>query len=91
MPFPWYHPAVPPDYARTFPAKSNAMYLSELEQRAALLFRLRYSAAHAKQRLQANVRWDFELHQVPDFIDEIDRLVDRVYGRGGPAGGPPEP
>jgi hypothetical protein len=91
MPFAWYHPTLPLDHARTFFSKSNAMYLGELEERAALLFRLRYSAAHAKQRLRANVRWDFELHRVPAFIDEVDRLVDRVYARGGLCGGPPEP
>jgi len=71
----------------------EAMLRRELEERAALLFRLGYSAKHAKQRLRANVEWDFELSQkhkvTPKHLGEVDRIVDSVYRRGGVASGPP--
>ena len=91
MPFPWCHSSVPEDYARSFPRKREAMYLAELEERAALLFRLRYPKAATIGRLRANVRWDFELHRTPKLIDRIESIVDAVYQRGGRAGGTPEP
>ena len=91
MPFPWCHASIPEDYARSFPRKREAMYLTELEERAALLCRLRYPKAAAVARLKANLRWDFELHRIPKLIDKIDGLVDTVYQRGGRAGGSPEP
>jgi hypothetical protein len=69
--------------------KREAMFRRELEERAALLFRLGYSAKHAKQRLRANVEWDFELTSKPKHVGEVDKIVDSVYRRGGIASGPP--
>jgi hypothetical protein len=69
--------------------KRDAMYRRELEERAALLYRLGYPAARAKLRLHANVAWDFELHGKPRHAAEVDKIVDAVYRRGGLAGGPP--
>ena len=91
MPFSWCHPSIPESYARTFPRKREAMYLAELEDRAALLHRLHYSRAAAVARLRGNLRWDFELHRAPKLIDRVEAIVDAVYQRGGRAGGPPEP
>ena len=70
-------------------AAREAMYRRELEERAALLFRLGYSKKRAQKRLQANVSWDFELHDKPKHLSEIDRIVDEVFRRGGVASGPP--
>ncbi len=70
----------------------ESMFRRELEERAALLHRLGYSAKHAKQRLRANVEWDFELSRnkvTPKHLGEVDRIVDSVYRRGGIASGPP--
>ena len=91
MPFPWCRPTIPEDYARTFSRKREAMYLTELEERAALLCRLKYPKAQAVARLKANVKWDFELHRAPKFLDKVEGIVDGVYQRGGRAGGAPEP
>jgi hypothetical protein len=91
MPFSWCHPAVPEDVARTFPRKREAMYLAELEDRAALLHRLHYPRGVAVARLRGNVRWDFEMHRIPTLIDRVEAIVDAIYQRGGRAGGPPEP
>jgi hypothetical protein len=69
------------------------MYLRELEERAALLYRLGYDRARTLARLRANVQWDFELQRVPKFAARLEGIVDAVYARrGGRAGGgTPEP
>jgi hypothetical protein len=69
--------------------RRDAMYRRELEERAALLYRLGYSQRRCKARLHANVSWDFELHSRPRHAAEIDRIVDAVYRRGGTTGGAP--
>jgi hypothetical protein len=81
--FPWE--ATPP-HQRGSEARDQ-MYRRELEQRAALLYRLNYSAKQVKARLSASVAWDFELHGRPKHALEIDRIVDAVFRRGGPASG----
>ncbi len=65
------------------------MYRRELEERAALLHRLGYSAKRCKLRLHANVAWDFELHGRPKHAQEVDKIVDAVYRRGGAGAGAP--
>ena len=69
--------------------RRDEMYRRELEERAALLHRLGYSAKSARARLHANVAWDFELHGRPRHAAEIDKIVDAVYRRGGRSGGTP--
>jgi hypothetical protein len=66
----------------------ESVYLAELRDRAALLYRLRYDRAEAKARLRANVAWDFEMHAAPPFAAKVDGVVDEIYGRGGSSGGP---
>jgi hypothetical protein len=91
MPFPWLHPSIPADYRKTFAREAEAATLQELEERAALLCRLRYRKADAAARLRASLRWEYELHRTPKLIDRVDAIVDAVYARGGRAGGAPEP
>jgi hypothetical protein len=91
MPFPWCYSSVPEDYAGSFPRKREAMYLAEIEDRAALLYRLRYPKAAAVARLRGNLEWDFELHRIPKLLERVETIVDAVYQRGGRAGGAPEP
>jgi hypothetical protein len=62
--------------------RRDEMYRRELEDRAALLFRLGYSSKRAKARLAGNVAWDFELHGRPRHAAEVDKIVDAVYRRG---------
>jgi len=69
--------------------KREAMFRRELEERAALLHRLGFSAKQAKHRLRSNVEWDFELSAKPKHVGEVDKIVDAVYRRGGIASGPP--
>lgn len=90
--FPWWNVD---SGARALPGsakKRETMYLRELEERAALLFRLRYSKDEARRRLRGNVQWDFELHRKPAFLSKVDALVEQTWKRGGRSrGGPPSP
>ena len=88
MPFDWYHPDVPPDFAEA-PDKARQMYEQEMGERAALLLRLGYTREETRQRLRGNARWDFEMHCKPSHLDRVDALVDEVYSHGGFAGGGP--
>jgi hypothetical protein len=60
MPFDWMEPKRNPAHVKTLQAKREAMYRSELADRAALLHRLGHSRARVKARLAANIGWDFE-------------------------------
>jgi hypothetical protein len=85
MSFDWLEQRRPkPDNARR-----DEMYRRELEERAALLYRLGYPALKCKARLKANVGWDFDLHGRPRHAADVDKIVDAVYRRGGRAGGAP--
>src|SRR3954468_20152042 len=54
--------------------RGDEMYRREMEDRAALLYRLGYSAKLCKARLAANVAWDFELHGRPRHAADIDKI-----------------
>ena len=89
MPFPWYDPDVPIEYA-VRPERATQMYLSEMRERAALLMRLGYSKEEAAARLRGNVRWDFELHRRPTHLDKVAEVVEAVFqARRFGGGGPP--
>ncbi|MSP61121.1 MAG: hypothetical protein EXR72_12405 [Myxococcales bacterium] len=83
MPFPWQNST------RTAPRGRAAMYRRELEERAALLFRLGYAQPRARARLVANVAWDFEIGGGGPAAQEIDAIVEAVYRRGGLRSGAP--
>lgn len=86
MPFEWYQPDVPViDAAK----KAARMYEKELAERAALLLRLGYSKQEATLRLKTNIIWDFELHENPEHLDNVEAIVDRVFARRGLEGGGP--
>jgi hypothetical protein len=89
MSFPWLEVKRPASSNAKAAATRDEMYRHELEDRAALLFRLRFPKERAKARLRANVSWDFELHGRPRHAADIDRVVDAVYRRGGGGSGPP--
>jgi hypothetical protein len=89
MPFAWYHPDLPPEFAHAG-KKAMAMYEEELRSRAMLLLQLGFSKEETKLRLRGNVNWDFELNGRPGHYHRIDAIVDKVYSaQGAGAGGPP--
>ncbi|WP_428266181.1 hypothetical protein [Haliangium sp.] len=71
------------------PDRRVAMYRRELTERAALFYRLGYTAEQATARLQANVAWDFGSGadpRPPALADTaVAELVQRTYARR-PAG-----
>ncbi len=81
MPFDWMHPRIPEEFAKKIAPRFEEMHLREIEQRARLLFNLRYDRKRVVRRIQDNIEWDFELSKVPAFFEEVPRIVDRVYGR----------
>ena len=85
MPFDWMHPK-----NGQRPSRREDVYRQELKERAALLYRLHYSAAQAKTRLAANVRWDYEVGRAkpPVPISDVASIVDTVYARHGVGAGP---
>jgi hypothetical protein len=86
-PFDWMVAKRNPEVARAQKARREAMYRSELEDRAALLHRLGYPKDGARARLQANLRWDFGGGDGPVTAGQVDAMVDRIFG-GGAAGKP---
>ncbi|HEY2730179.1 MAG TPA: hypothetical protein VGK52_09555 [Polyangia bacterium] len=87
-PFDWMLAKRNPEVARAQKARREAMYRTELEDRAGLLSRLGYSKENARTRLQANVRWDFEGGKAPVAAGDVDAIIDRAFGGNGPAGKP---
>jgi hypothetical protein len=79
-PFEWMVAKRNPDVARAQKARREAMYRTELEDRASLLQRLGHGKEAARARLHANLRWDFEGRDAPVKPADVDAIVDRVYG-----------
>ena len=88
MPFDWLHPKV--GRPRSSAAAREEVYRQELKERAALLYRLGFSGAQAKERLAARVAWDYEVGsaKAPVNAAEVATLVDQVYARHGVGAGP---
>jgi hypothetical protein len=82
-PFDWMVAKRNPDAARAQKARREAVYRTELEDRAALLSRLGQSKDAARARLQANTRWDFPAGDGPVTAAQVDAIVDRVFGGAG--------
>jgi hypothetical protein len=85
-PFDWMLAKRNPDVARAQRARREAMYRTEIEERAALLGRLGYTKEGARARLAANVRWDFPGPSGPVTAADVDAIVDRVFGGSGAPG-----
>ena len=61
--------------------RREAMYRVEMEERAALLQRLGQSKEKVRQRLSANLDWDFPGGASPVPPAALDAIVDRVFGQ----------
>ena len=78
-PFDWMDPRRNPDRGKIEKARREAMYRSELEDRAALLQRLGYAKDKARARLAANLAWDFPDGKTPLDAGALDAIVDRLF------------
>ena len=94
-PFDWMDPRRNPDRDKIEKARREAMYRSELEDRAALLQRLGYAKDKARARLAANLAWDFPDGKSPLDAGALDAIVDRLFngtlGTSGASTGRPAP
>jgi hypothetical protein len=86
-PFDWMDPRRSPDRGKIEKARREAMYRSELEERAALLQRLGYAKDKARARLAANLAWDFPNGAARPLDDAaLDAIVDRLFSNGAAPG-----
>lgn len=75
MTFDWMNSTPRPDGRET----RRRLALEEVAQRAALLQRLGYKRAHIAARLEANLRWDFELGSTaPLEPSDLDAVLDTL-------------
>jgi hypothetical protein len=84
-PFDWMEPRRPAGRAKVEKARREAMYRTELEERAALLHRLGHDKQQTRARLAANLGWDFAPDKAPLAPAALDAIVDRVFGQATPA------
>jgi hypothetical protein len=87
-PFDWMDPRRSPDRSKVEKARREAMYRSELEERAALLQRLGYAKDRARARLAANLAWDFPNGARPLDDAALDAIVDRLFNGASPGASP---
>lgn len=80
MPFDWMEPKRNPEFVRTLKAKREAMYRTEIEERAALLQRLGHTRDNVHRRLTAQIGWDFEQSTPPFPGAQVDAILERLYG-----------
>jgi hypothetical protein len=80
MPFDWMEPKRNPEYVRTLQAKREAMYRTEIEERAGLLQRLGHTRESTRHRLTAKIGWDFEGGGTAVPAAQVDAILERIYG-----------
>jgi len=78
-PFDWMESRRNPERGKIDKAHREAMYRSELEERAALLHRLGYAKDKTRARLAANLAWDFPNGSKPLDGAALDAIVDRLF------------
>ena len=79
MPFDWYYPEISEAFSTKIKNRFHDAYIEETRARAKMFLNLGYSQEYATKRIQANLEWEFELSQVPDFKEEIPDIVAEVY------------
>jgi hypothetical protein len=90
-PFDWMEPRRNPERGKIDKARREAMYRTEIEERAALLQRLGYGKEKTRARLAANLAWDFPNGSKPLDSAALDAILDRMFdgassGRAAPRG-----
>lgn len=79
-PFDWMVAKRNPEIARAQKARREAMYRTELEDRAGLLHRLGYAKESARTRLRGNASWDFPDGKGPVTAADVDAIIERAFG-----------
>jgi hypothetical protein len=84
-PFDWMESRRGPERPKIEQGRREAMYRTELEERAGLLHRLGHDRDRTRARLLANLEWDFAPGKSPVALAAVDAILDRVFGQT-PAG-----
>jgi hypothetical protein len=79
--FDWMESRRAPGRAKIEQGRREAMYRTELEERAGLLHRLGHGRDGTRARLLANLDWDFAPGPSPLDAAAVDAIVDRVFGQ----------
>ena len=79
MPFDWVMNKQNPAFVKKIAPRFGEMHRREIEQRAKLLFNLKFNRDAAVARIKAKIAWEFELSRLPKFHKEVGAIVDRVY------------
>ena len=79
MPFDWMHVKQNPAFLAKIESRFVEMHRREIEQRARLLYNLKFGRDAAVARIRAKIAWEFELSRTPKFHKEVGAIVDRVY------------
>jgi hypothetical protein len=83
-PFDWLDSRPSRERAKIEQGRREAMYRTELEERAGLLHRLGHGRDWARTRLLANLDWDFAPGPSPIGAAAVDAILDRVFGQAAP-------
>ncbi len=55
------------------------MHIEEIKRRTQMLLALNYDKREIKKRIKQNIRWEFELLGLPEFYNQVDKIVDQLY------------
>ncbi len=55
------------------------MHLNEVRRRTQMLQELQYDKRQIKKRIKQNIRWEFELLGLPEFYNQVDKVIDQTY------------
>jgi hypothetical protein len=80
-PFDWMESRRGPERPKIEQAHREAMYRTELEERAGLLHRLGRGRDWTRARLLANLDWDFAPGPSPLGAAAVEAILERVFGQ----------
>ncbi len=81
MPFDWLEPRVGQVVRRREAARTLEAHRRDVRDRAAILMRLGWSAADARERCRRALEWEHDLAPAPAVLSELDTLIAGVYER----------
>jgi len=80
QPFDWMVAHNPPSLKQT----TIAMRQGEIRDRATVMLRLGFAPAHVKERLTANIKWEFDKIGKTKLGDEVGGIVDSLIHKAEP-------
>jgi hypothetical protein len=83
-PFDWMESRRGAERPKIEQGRREAMYRTELEERAGLLHRLGHDRDRTRARLLANLEWDFAPGQSPVGPAAVEAIIERVFGQTPP-------